>query len=747
MPLTAAEVDQTKRASQISITEEAGRISPGETSISKTGDALSGPLLVTLEMVHSFTGNRRDSLATTPRASAPLGTADRTGRAEPDFNGLLCRRILKHVNAVLHPRAPEEELSYFATSNTGQNRTYELSVLLARGEPMDDSTALSAEEQAARQPFASLKLDREPTLNELSVFASSLRGKRVELHASLLSVFARHLTSYLAAWGMDVSHVPVEDEPQGSTFTTDTGEIALRSANEATTPGGIAGNLNPNSLSVSQSSVASDSNLPQGDRFIIIDDDVAVLKRQLLKLRAEATPFGLRPRNLKRPTLAGRTRSSPHVRTLQQNALPQINPLPSEVRQPTAVIHFTSLAKYNHVRDVVASILTNSPGSWPHPPEVMVIPKPVGPRRFLTALHTAVQRPVVDPYFTPIATSPRSPGGGYFPPFATKNSSHIPAESPLRMSHGNDYMGYEYQNSGRRSGHPSPAMEATHGRVSDGSVSISTTAGDYLATPAGSYFSSPAVSGAGSAAQGVFVRDSSGQHMGVFFDPSKPEGKESRRTASGGKLENLRRKVSITARSTSGPNAKTTDSPSAPASPSRRLSAISTTSSQDDRSSRRSSTLNPVHDEAEPVSEATPGSITRSIGRVGSSRRRVSGEGSAVQRERSGTVTQGDRPNIRSYQSSGSQSDALTVAQVAEMVSSPSLQDISERTSRRLMAVEATRAARLKAEAELAAAQAPVKTGKGNASKTAIVVPPINVLIVEGEQTRSSNKRLLLTLS
>ena len=39
-------------------------------------------------------------------------------------------------------------------------------------------------------------------------------------------------------------------------------------------------------------------------------------------------------------------------------------------------------------------------------PEVIVIPKPAGPRRVLTALHTAVTKPIVDPFFAPIATSP-----------------------------------------------------------------------------------------------------------------------------------------------------------------------------------------------------------------------------------------------------------------------------------------------------------------------------------------------------
>lgn len=120
----------------------------------------------------------------------------------------------------------------------------------------------------------------------------------------------------------------------------------------------------------------------------------------------------------KRPSLSSRARSSPHVRQL-------MTPLTTEPASPpkrgVIIVHFTSLSNYSNVRDCIQSIFT--PGlSSNSLPEVIVIPKPVGPRRFLTALHTAINRPIVDPFFTPIATSPLSPSGsygssyGYFPP-------------------------------------------------------------------------------------------------------------------------------------------------------------------------------------------------------------------------------------------------------------------------------------------------------------------------------------------
>lgn len=719
LPLTVNEVDETKRASQISATEETGRISPGETMV-RSVEGTSGPLLCTIEIVHTFSAGQKPSVVSTPRADMPLpmDMTDLPDRLEPDFDGLLCRRIIKHVNAVLHQGGPQTEPSYFTPGQAGSTRTYELSVLLARGEPINETTALSAAEQAARQPFPSLKLDREPTLLELSTFASTLRGKKVELHASLMSIFARHLTSYLAAWGMDVSHIPIEDHSRRPSVTHgDAGENGQNPSEGVDRLRNLSTGPKP-----------EDNGTSTGERFVIIDDDVTILKTQLIKLRSESLAFGGRPRALKRPSMASRTRSSPHVRTLQAEGLT----MPGSSTQPTAVIHFTSLAKYNHVRDVVAGILASS---WSHPPEIMVIPKPVGPRRFLTALHTAVQRPLVDPFFTPIATSPRSPGGGYFPPFSAKTPSAMPLESPLRNSHGTDYLGQDYStlSSYRRGGQPSPSYEGIPGRHHDGSVAISTPGGEYVATPAGSYFARPVAHGTASAAQGVFVRNASGIHMGVFFDPSKPESKDNRRSASGNN-EGLRRKTSAAGRNSSGGNADTNKTSAVPPSPARRLSGISTTSSFEDRGSRHSSSLQPVTDEAEPVEDDATTPSARSHVRISSGRRRVSGESMTGTRDRSATLpSQQERPALKSYPSTASQGDALTAEQVAEMVSSPAVQDLSERATRRMMAVEAMRSARAKAEQEAAEAQPAPKSGKAAANKTVTVVPPINVLIVEGQ--------------
>ena len=193
----------------------------------------------------------------------------------------------------------------------------------------------------------------------------------------------------------------------------------------------------------------------------------------------------------------------------------------------------------------------------------------------------------------------------------------------------------------------------------------------------------------------------------------------------------MRRKPSGGNRSSTSSDAA--KSPSVPPSPARRVSGVSTASSLDDRNSRRGTTLQSVTDEAEPSEEEAAASSARSHVRISSGRRRVSGESISSTRERSRTLTDAERPALRSFNSNTSQTDGLTAEQVAEMVSSPAVQDISERATRRLMAVEATRAARAKAEAKIAEAQPPVKSGKGAAAKGATVVPPINVLIVEGK--------------
>lgn len=810
--------------------EETGMISSGvgDTSLEMQGEESTGPLLCTLEIVHTFKDeSEQDAMVATPRPDdmppPPSGSGSAGPRQEPSFDGLLCRRILSHVHALLRKgESTTDESSYFATARgqTAQSRTYELSVLLARGEPMDDNK-LTAEEESVRQPFPQFKLDREPTLAELSHFATtSLRGKRVELHASLLSVFARHLTSYLAAWGMEISHIPIEEEVQevarqskggssnASASPSNPSEAASQVAAQVDTEpiSGLA-TLAPEDNGGGSGGVSQKS--PQ--RFILIDDDVFVLKRQLLKVRAELNQFKLRPKTTKRPTLAGRTRSKRQLRSATSpgglNSLPMAD---SPTTISTAIIHFTSLFKYNQVRDIVTSICSSPTGSNLRSPEVIVIPKPVGPRRLLTALHTAVQRPVLDPFFTPIASSPRSPSGGYFPPFTPKLSGggtggHV--ESPLRTMHGNDYLGHDFSvhvnaaggggggsgapiasssSSTRRPDQSSPSFEHSPGASNvEGSLNITTPAGGYLATPAGSYFAGPSPQGRVSGATGYLLSDPSGQHMGVLFDPSSKGSNSSsssskpvNRSPSGGSKSELARRANSssagnrTARSMNEQGENANDTVMMPMSPTRRLSEASTTSSldQDEDDGDVSQVQRPVaradataapdptrrgeeeQRDGGPDSSSPPSPEAHQT-RVLKGRRTYTGasEASHVPQGDAGdastaaaapgafaatdatsdTASPTDRPLMKSYPSdTSSHPEALTVQQVTEMVSSPAVQDMSERASRRMQALEARKAMRRKEEAEAASASKSLKAGK--ASKSSTVVPPINVLIVEG---------------
>lgn len=145
--------------------------------------------------------------------------------------------------------------------------------------------------------------------------------------------------------------------------------------------------------------------------FLMVDDDIETLQQELLRMRS-ALP-------ILRNALG---QATPHP--LNDNDRPALEPNPLEfpasndkdrkAEHTHAIIFFTSLQNFRTVRDMVQPIIesathgaTATPGS--SLPEVVVIPKPAGPRRVMTALHTALHKPVVDPFFTPIATSPMSP--------------------------------------------------------------------------------------------------------------------------------------------------------------------------------------------------------------------------------------------------------------------------------------------------------------------------------------------------
>lgn len=586
-------------------------------------------MLCSFEIIHNIYQSPGSTTAT-PRAEInPFSQlAEAQEAATPKLDTILCRRLLDQQHASLR-----KDVQPSSPLGSGMpRRAYELSVLLPRGKPLAEPATLSAEEEAIRQPFAGVKLGREPTLTELSQFAESLRGKKVYLHAGLNSLFARHLTSYLGAWGLDISHLPTEDEesPQG---------VASHAASTGTSP-----------VKELASSLSSLSLGPKDtDRFIIIDDDVAILRRELLKLCNDS--MSLKPRLLKRPTMGSRARSTPLIRP----------PTPTKPKAPV-LIHFTSLANYNQVRDVIASVFgpqwSSKDSAFFHP-EVMVIPKPVGPRRFLTALHTAVNQPLVDPTFSPIATTPRTPGGGYF------------------WTNGRTPLGNELPREGffdtvmEEAAELHPATSSLHTKspmYENPPTSLQEhrrTGSDVVSTPATEYFSGASRSGNG--ASGMIIQSPDGR-FGIHFEPpNKGERRSSYSQRTPG--ESLIRKP--TSRRTSGVMPEPVSSTASPtASP---------------QSTRRQSTLSTGTDHSGGVSRKN------SVREGGQERRRKTLPGAAeplvVQgRQRSSTITQRKQP------------------------SSPSTAGPS--------------------------APSPSTAPPKKKAKEEVVVPPINVLIVEGELAR-----------
>ena len=661
-----------------------------------------------------------DSAAATPKAEINPFTrlAEENEAATPKLQSLLCRRLLQQQNASLRvDTQPSSPLG-----NGMPRRAYELSVLLPRGKPFVEPPHLSVEEEAVRQPFLTMRLAREPTLSELSQFAESLRGKKVFLHANLTSLFARHLSSYLGAWGLDISHIPIEACEEKSTVSSALGRqdsgyggsLGSTPANEA-----VAGRSGM-SMSASGSSVGGRDT----DKFIIIDDDVGVLRRELIRLRAEPGPLFLRPRLAKRPTMASRARSTPHVRQAS-SVVRSVGPV---------LIHFTSLANYNHVRDVVSNFLgspwASGAGAFAHP-EVMVIPKPVGPRRFLTALHTAVNQPLVDPFFSPIATSPRSPGG-YFTGLRTP-TSEIARDGGFFDTVTEETTEAEGSRTMAESSGPQkarsplgeyPPSAAQIVRTETGLHLSLPTPGDILATPASEYFSSTSGKSASSGASGVVMQSPDGRPFGMFFEP--PVKSDVRKTSFTGRAPTdlIRRKT--VSRRTSGATVvddTTNASPTSSLSSNRRISSMSTVSLATDGSgpsSRRGSGR---------ASPPGPADLS-SIGRTNSRRKTLPGGGAepilAVGRDRSATISQktrrdpsGPTPVVSPPKASADESGMFQSSFNPPRVKKTPIGEIDE--TRRAASPSVSLASLM-------------LNKKGNQED--VVVPPINVLIVEGESAR-----------
>lgn len=231
----------------------------------------------------------------------------------------------------------------------------------------------TSSQQILQQQLSGVQFSNEPTRDELAQFVNThLKGIRMVLHAPEQSVFATHLTSYLANLNVDISHIPISRFPR-------------QEMNDA-----------PSSQQQQQSTTTS-LNEPT---FVLIDDDTYTLEQQLREFRSQ-------------PPVSDKMLQHHQQMQRRQKHHNTANPSTSGGNffhhGVQAIICFASLNKYKQIRGVVQRFST---GQQHHPfgmPRVVVVPKPAGPLRFLTALHTAWHNPMVEPHYFPIATTPFTP--------------------------------------------------------------------------------------------------------------------------------------------------------------------------------------------------------------------------------------------------------------------------------------------------------------------------------------------------
>ena len=418
----------------------------------------------------SLTGEPNDVVHVTLVIShkfCTIDSAEEQARPRPVLSTIVLRRVLAQIGAKLVSDLPPP--MYFTSG-----RSCELRLTLARGKS-------SPPTHAKMETDADL-VAAEPSLEQLSTFTESLKGKRVALYASSKGSFAQHFTSYLTTWGMDVNHVSPEGNVEDVTAATD-----VPKPSEA-----------QDAVDTSPSKDDTSSQLLGSTRFIVIDDDVNILKERLYALRNDQSPSTTR-----RPSLANIHRpqsSPPGVRTV---------PLPFPTPSSIVVLHFAGLSNYKAAKDTLQTVIASYTKLNVSAPEVMIIPKPAGPRRLLTALYTAMTKPIIDPLFLPIATTPQSPGifahGTFLGSYASGNAvavHRLPSRVVIPRLNGVKTNMDRSTRSSTTVDHSSPHPPSPLG-----------------ASDSVEYFSQAARRLGGSPSSGLVIQSPDGQPSGIFFHP------------------------------------------------------------------------------------------------------------------------------------------------------------------------------------------------------------------------------------
>ncbi|TEB29481.1 hypothetical protein FA13DRAFT_1711087 [Coprinellus micaceus] len=411
--------------SSLSNTDPESSAPPSNEDDPVSSQVSGAPVQCKIQIAHKFTPPERGE-------SSPYGPEPEQIRPPPNLSTISIRRILRQTDATLRSDLPPPV-------NFPTGRSIELDFPLRRASATffaAPGAAIGAESLSSLRPDSELHA-RDATLPHLIQFAETLKGKKATLYASSNGCFAQHLTSYLTTLGMLVSHVTPDGALDGVT------DLPSASLDQITPSGGNSALSALSALSSPKADGKTNGVLPEGDgrkpvSFIFIDDDIEILKERLHALRTEQVTPAPFLQSMKRPPLASlhRPRST--------NQIPFASPQATVLRPPcpTVILHFTSLSNYKHLKETVQSIIATYTGSPSPIPEVMIIPKPAGPRRFLAALFTAVKKPPVDPQFVPIATSPMSPsvptpGGPFFfgpPPPPPTSVSSEPPPNPSALS-------------------------------------------------------------------------------------------------------------------------------------------------------------------------------------------------------------------------------------------------------------------------------------------------------------------------
>ena len=426
----------------------------------------------------------------------PNVTESSSARPKPNFRSPLLQQLCLRTGASFTCDLPAREPL--------PGRACELVFPLESGSPAAISARTTPVSECSSPLLSGARITKEPSLEELVQFSETLRGKRATLYAKESSVFAHHLTSYLTTWGMDVSHLSPESDADGHQSISE--KFSSSDNNPGTYPQSTkprywssADNIPQENPSVS---VNGTSRVASSGTFIFIDDDVSVLRERIQKDRAEQQPLppAVHSRG-KRPSLAAhhRPKSSPQI----ARALGYGPPTGAQAASAHVIVHFTSLANYKAVRDIVQAYLALSVDAFAKPPlDIMIIPKPAGPRRFLTALHTAVTKPVIDPLFAPIASAPTSPGF-HGPPFLNQGQT-TPKSPPSRPAYS------PRGTSDRAVRSPREIIGEPHALHPPSPLTISDTA---------EYFSDGSVKLGISPSSGLMISSPDGQPAGIVFQP------------------------------------------------------------------------------------------------------------------------------------------------------------------------------------------------------------------------------------